>query len=221
MKLKDIKTGMKVKLLGKHAAGDNYDNIEDFYDECNEIENVIKMKEQGYGIVVDIDEDYKIVVNNDFDENEGWYFLPSDIEPYEEETVQTIQEKTPKEWLMTPLAISSTRDGEEYVTLGDRYLHDITDGKVFAIDSDYDDNLNDICNDSVYCDIIKITYKDKVVWQRKEEYYTLVEAIKFNKKVKHKDWDKFYGVNDVLITLAEKQNDFILKALSEKVWEVR
>ena len=79
----------------------------------------------------------------------------------------------------------------------------------------------EVVNEPLYYDVMKITYHNKVVWQRKEEYFTLVEAIKFNKEVKHKDWDKFYGVNDVLINLAEKQNDFILKALSEKVWEVR
>lgn len=250
MKIEDIKVGMKVKLLGKHVLGDNYNNIENFYKDKSCYEEIKRMKEQGYGIVNEVNVENRWVLVSDKLKNDYlWYFLPSDIELYEEvnitqdkksETpkedvvskgtqikeslvIQPNQEKTPKEWLMTPLAISSTRGEEEYVTLGDRCLHDIADGEVFAnIDFDYDDNLNDICNDSTYCDIIKITYKDTVVWQRKEEYFTLVEAIQLNKQIKHKDWEYFHEVSSALKELSDiVDDDFILKALSEKVWEVR
>ena len=33
MKLEDIKIGMKVKLLSKHGFGDNFDNIEDWFED--------------------------------------------------------------------------------------------------------------------------------------------------------------------------------------------
>ena len=56
MKLEDIKIGMKVKLLGKHGAGDNYDNIEDWYKDCKDFEDVQQIKEQGFGYVVDIED---------------------------------------------------------------------------------------------------------------------------------------------------------------------
>ena len=34
MKLEDAKIGMKVKLLGKHGAGDNFDDINDWFEFC-------------------------------------------------------------------------------------------------------------------------------------------------------------------------------------------
>ena len=55
MKLEDIKIGMKVKLLGKHTI-DDFDNIEDWFEDYYNEEDVQQIKEQGYGVVTYIDE---------------------------------------------------------------------------------------------------------------------------------------------------------------------
>ena len=86
MKLEDVKIGMKVRLLSKNALNE-YDNIEDWYKACNEWkykDDIQQIKKQGYGVVTDIDRDCTIWVANNIS-NDGWAFLPSDLEPYEEE----------------------------------------------------------------------------------------------------------------------------------------
>ena len=84
MKLEDIKVGMKVKLLGKHGAGYNYDNIEDWFKDNEGWDCVKQIKEQGYGVVVEIEECGAVWVDGDIS-NDGWCFLPLDLEPYDEE----------------------------------------------------------------------------------------------------------------------------------------
>ena len=80
MKLEDIKIGMKVKLLSKHALN-VYGDIEDWYKDCNEWEEVQQIKEQGFGVVTEI-RGYGEVFVSDCIGNESWGFLPSDLEPY-------------------------------------------------------------------------------------------------------------------------------------------
>lgn len=231
MKFEDIKIGMKVKLLGKHAL-DNYDDINDWYKKYDDDDNSIKqLRTQGYGYVVEINGNDCIWVD-ECEDGTGWCFIASDLEPYEEISEQNTNEsatqKTPKEWLLTPLAIFTTRGGEKGIVMNkvDFAVH-LDNGALFLdnLPEEYNDNL--ISNSNISSeDIIKITYKDKVVWQRKEEYFTLTEAIQLNKQIKHKDWEYFHEVSSALKELSDivdesTNNDFIIEALSEKVWEVR
>ena len=172
MKLEDIKVGMKVKLLGKHGVATWYDSIEDWYEKYNEWEEVKKIQEQGYGVVRGIEDDGKIKVSYD----EGavldtcWTFAHFDLEPYEETIEKPIQIKTPKEWLLTPLAIFTLAIGEKYITLGNGTSYIISNGKLWSrnLDEEYNEDLTDVNNYKFY-DIVKITYEGKVVWERKEE----------------------------------------------------
>ena len=100
MRIEDIKIGEKVELLGKHGAGDKYDNIEDWFKIYKERKEVQQIKKQGYGVVVKIDEDGEIMVGDSISNN-VWLFLSSDLKPYEEAQ----ENKTPKEWLLTPFTI--------------------------------------------------------------------------------------------------------------------
>ena len=86
MKLEDVKIGMKVKLLGKHGLIDNYNNIEDWFKDTEAWDSVKQIKEQGFGIVVDIFVDDEILVDDGIS-TEAWYFLSSDLEPYDEKEV--------------------------------------------------------------------------------------------------------------------------------------
>ena len=85
MKLEDIKVGMKVKLLGKHALN-IYGDIEDWYKACNYWEEVQQIQKQGFGVVTDIGE-YGEVFVSDCVGNAHWRFLSSDLEPYDEEVI--------------------------------------------------------------------------------------------------------------------------------------
>lgn len=85
MKLEDIKIGMKVKLLSKHGCGDNYNDIESWYDNRKRYDSVKFIKEQGYGVVEKICRDNEIYIKYCFDSTLcGWYFTANDLEPYEE-----------------------------------------------------------------------------------------------------------------------------------------
>ena len=92
MKLEDIKIGMKVRLLGKHAF-DDFDDIEDWFDFCNDFEEVQQIKEQGYGVVVDICADNNIGVADTID-GDRWWFSISDLEPYE--SIDELDQTKPK-----------------------------------------------------------------------------------------------------------------------------
>ena len=179
MKLEDIKVGMKVKLLGKHDAGDNYDNIEDWYKDCDEWKDVQQIKKQGFGVVVNICAHDSIRVADTIDGN-MWWFLISDLEPYNEEDVinknnelNNVQQqiKTPKEWLLTPLAIFTLTNGAKCITLGNGTSYVISNGIVWCdnLDEAYDKDLKYVSYDCEFNDIIKITYEGEVVWERKEE----------------------------------------------------
>ena len=170
MKLEDIKVGMKVRLLGKHDAGDNFDNIEDWFEYCEKLEYVQQIKEQGYGVVTDIDEYGSVQVANNID-GEKWWFLISDVEPYEEElTGKSTSIKTPKEWLLTPSVICTTRGGREFMVISNSIIvtldnYDIWNGSFIL---SYNENLINVnnCPDS---DIVKITYGKETVYERKEQ----------------------------------------------------
>ena len=234
MKLKDIKIGMKVRLLGKHRVYDEYDNIEDWYKTCNERKEVQQIKKQGYGIVTDIDENGDIWVSDCVD-NASWWFSISDLAPYDEandniisnfinnedtDELITYENKTPKEWLLTPMVTFITRNGFECVTLGTGVSYVIETGKVWdsELDKDYDNDLNYIRGDNGIFDIMSITYEGKVVWKRKE-YMTLTDAIKTGKNIKHKDWDNFIYPADVMLTLSDKADELI-NLFTDEVWEV-
>ena len=86
MDIKDIKVGMKVRLLGKHGFEDNYDNIEDWYDMYQSIKSAQKIKEQGFAYVRNIENNndkIEIAVANVNEDNGNWLFLPEDLEPYQ------------------------------------------------------------------------------------------------------------------------------------------
>ena len=82
MKLEDIRIGMKVKLLGKHALN-VYGDIEDWYENCNKWKEVQQIKQQGYGIVTEIRDNGEVLVSDCVGGDASWGFLHSDLEPYE------------------------------------------------------------------------------------------------------------------------------------------
>lgn len=185
MNIKDIKIGMKVKLLGKHALFDEYDNIEDWFEDCIEWEEVQRIKEQGYGVVTNIEEEDGYVWVVDGINDDEWCFLSSDLVSYKEElTGESTSIKTPKEWLLTPLAIFITRDKTECITLRNNTACFIDDGVKWSEDlnEEYNEDLIYI-DDYDGNDIMQITYNDEVVWERKE-YMTLTDAIKTGKNIK-------------------------------------
>ena len=179
MDIKNVKVGMKVKLLGKHAGfWSDYNNIEDWFNDNEGIDSVEKIKEQGYGVVTDINEDDEVWVVDGIS-NDEWAFLSSDLEPYEEEDVinknnelNNIQQqiKTPKEWLLTPLSHFTVLKGDECITLGNGCSYIISNGEAWCsnLDEKYNEDLT-YSNNYEFYDIIKITYEGKVVWERKEE----------------------------------------------------
>ena len=82
MDIKDIKVGMKVRLLGKHRWGDNFDNIEDWYEDCKAWKDVQKIKERGYGVVKHIFVNGDISIQDEDETLFDWSFSPEDLEPY-------------------------------------------------------------------------------------------------------------------------------------------
>ena len=180
MKLEDIRIGMKVKLLGKHGVYDNYNNIEDWFEDSEGYVSIEQIKEQGFGYVTCIDENGDIWVDDSNSNNGWWCFLPSDLEPYDEEDVinknnelNNIQQqnKTCKEWLLTPLAIFTLVNGAKCITLGNGTSYVISNGNIWCdnLDKAYDKDLKYESYDCEFNDIIKITYEGEVVWERKEE----------------------------------------------------
>ena len=170
MDIKNVKIGTKVKLLGKHGFGSNYNNIEDWFEDKKGWDDVQQIKKQGYGIVTNINKNGDIWVADDIN-NDDWCFLPLDLEPYDEEFFEESQEnKTPKEWLLTPLAIFTLAIGEKYITLGNGTSYIISNGKLWSsnLDEAYNEDLRDVCDCDIN-DIIKITHEGEVVWERKEE----------------------------------------------------
>lgn len=207
MKLEDIRIGMKVKLLGKHGFGDRYDNIEDWYSANVNAIGVSSIMDRGYGIVKGIDTFDEVVVD-------GYTFMPEDLEPYEELPKQ----KTPKEWLLTQLAVCTDRDGDRFIVLANDYTIDLDTYGNYCddLDKEYDDNLVAI---GYYpnCDIMKIEYNGQIVWKRKE-YVSFDSARKSGKKFKHKDWEFYQPLPMVLELLSSSEN--INKMLDSKEWEV-
>ena len=168
MDIKDIKIGMKVKLLSKHGLWDDYDNIEDWFDVLEGGCDALQIKKQGYGIVSEIGGCGEVWVADGIS-NDEWCFLPSDLEPYEEEPTSI---KTPKEWLLTPSVICTTRDNDKFIVLSNNRTP-FLDGGMY---NNYSNNLDKEYNEELLYaenyppnDIVKITYGDKVVYERKEE----------------------------------------------------
>ena len=194
MELKDIKVGMKVELLSKHGAGDNFDDIEDWFEKYSEREEVQQIKKQGYAIVINICTNNNIQVSDTINGN-WWLFLPSDLEPYEE----TQENKTPKEWLLTTGVIFTTRDNNECVTLGDGTAYMLNGIGLWSDDLEgtYTDNLK-YYDDCPINDIMKIEYKGKVVWERKVNYVSFDEAVKSGKRIRNEKWASFYTLQDII-----------------------
>ena len=219
MDIKDIKIGMKVKLLSKSFGIFQYENIENFYEDLKHNDTIQQIKKQGYGVVGKIN--FGVIYID------GWEFLPSDLEPYEkvedvisEDKIKSIKEKTPKEWLLTPMVTFITRNGFKCITLGNGTSYIIETGEVWdnELDENYDNDLNYIVSNNSRFDIMQITYEGKVVWKRKE-YITLTDAIKTGKKIKLKDWDNFVYPADVMLLLSDKEDELI-NLFTDKVWEV-
>ena len=157
---------MKVKLLSKHGLIDNYNNIEDWFDVLEGGCDALQIKKQGYGIVSEIGGCGEVWVADGIS-NDEWCFLPSDLESYEEESQEN---KTPKEWLLTPLSHFIVLKGDECITLGNGCSYIISNGEAWCsnLDEKYNEDLT-YSNNYEFYDIIKITYEGKVVWERKEE----------------------------------------------------
>ena len=83
MKIEDIKIGDKVRLLGKHGFGDNYDNINDWYCTHPLSKSIQKIKKQGFAYVRNIEDNGEIAVANVNEDDGEWLFLPEDLEPYQ------------------------------------------------------------------------------------------------------------------------------------------
>ena len=165
MDIKDIKIGMKVKLLSKHGLCDDYDNIEDWFDVLEGGCDALQIKKQGYGIVSEIGRCGEVWVTDGIS-NDEWCFLPSDLESYEEPT----QVKTPKEWLLTPSVVCTTRDRRTFITIAEDNSICLDDGKDWSrnLDGIYADDLKDVYHRTDF-DIMKITYGKEIVYERKEE----------------------------------------------------
>lgn len=222
MKLEDIKVGMKVKLLGKHAL-DNYDDINDWYKRYDDDNSIKRLRTQGYGYVLEINGDDCIWVD-ECEDGKGWCFIASDLKPYKEITEQNTNEsatqKTPKEWLLTPLAIFTTRDGDECITLRNNTATSVNYVCMWDNDlkNDYTDDLIWHGNSSGN-DIMQITYNGEIVWKRKK-YMTLTDAIKTDKRLKHKTWSDFYEVKNVLSIINNTPKEKIIEAFTVVEWEV-
>ena len=216
MKLEDIKVGMKVKLLGKHGCGD-YNDIEDWFEDYYNEEDVQQIKEQGYGVVTYIDKHSNNIWGSECENGIEWVFLPCDLEPYEEDFPQ----KTPKEWLLTVKAIYTLRNNIECITLGDGKAYRIDKPMLWnqSLNIDYDEDLNfgTPYNIIKELDIMKIEYQGETVWERKE-YMTLTDAIKTGKKIKHKDWNDFISPAQALILISNDVH--LINLFTEKEWEV-
>ena len=220
MKIKDIKVGMKVELLGKHGCGD-YNNIEDWFEDYYNEEDVQQIKEQGYGVVTYIDEHSNNIWVSECENGTEWVFLPCDLKPYKEEFTQT---KSPKEWLLTVKAIYTLRNNVECITLGDGKAYRIDKAILWnqSLNTDYDEDLNfgTPYNIIKELDIMKIEYQGKTVWERKE-YMTLTDAIKTGKKIKHKDWhNKYYTISELLRLIRLKRNSDLINDFTVAEWEV-
>ena len=195
MELKDVKVGIKVELLGKHGAGDNYNNVEDWFKTYNERKEIQQIKKQGYGIVVKIDEDGEIMVGDSISNN-VWLFLPSDLKPYEEAQ----ENKTPKEWLLTPFTILTARNDVRVIVLENEKAYDVSHGCLWCgeLDEKYDENLKYIEQELKKFDIMKIEYKDKIVWERKVNYVSFDEAVKSGKRIRNEKWNNFYTLQGII-----------------------
>ena len=166
MDIKDIKIGIKVKLLSKHGLWDDYDNIEDWFDVLEGGCDALQIKKQGYGIVSEIGGCGEVWVADGIS-NDEWCFLPSDLEPYEEEPTSI---KTPKEWLLTPSVICTTRSGREFIVISNNISVTLNSFNTWSNDLNlnYDEKLI-YADDCPPNDIMKITYGKEIVWERKEE----------------------------------------------------
>ena len=83
MKIEDIKIGDKVRLLSKHGFGNNFDNIEDWFDMYPSSKSVQKIKKQGFAYVRNIEDNGEIAVASVNKDDGEWLFLPEDLEPYQ------------------------------------------------------------------------------------------------------------------------------------------
>ena len=169
MDIKDIKIGMKVELLGKHGCGD-YNNIEDWFEDnyLYNQDSIDVLKSQGFGYVIRID--HGEIWVDECENGTGWAFLPCDLEPYEETIEYTTQYKTPKEWLLTPSVICTTRNGRKFVVVSNDINVTLDNFNTWSNDLNltYDEKLIKV-NDCPPSDIMKITYGKETVYERKEE----------------------------------------------------
>lgn len=163
MDIEDIKVGMKVRLLGKHGGGDNYNNIEDWYKSLSTWSDVQRIKERGYGVVKQILENDRIIVRDELGDLFGWTFLSSDLEPYINEVKFKVGDKVrvKDELLIDTLG-----------SYGGYFVESITSyiGKEFTILAIGKSKKNE--------DIYFYKLKENDIWCFAEEWLELVEEKK-------------------------------------------
>lgn len=150
MNLNNIEVGMKVKLLGKHGFGDNYDNIEDWYKNHKIWKDVQRIKERGYGVVKCILNNGEIIIRDESEKSFSYCFLPEDLEPVVEELLP----------IGTKIRQIKPKFGMEDVSLGIFEVVDADNTHIFAT---HEQGI------WIYCSITK---------QELEEYWEVVEEKK-------------------------------------------
>ena len=172
MRKEDIKVGMKVKVLRCNYEKCSYNLLKEWlYDEkfwsCdNDLKKEIEqIHRQGFGYVQCIDKS-RVIVTCD-KSILGWSFAFDDIEPYEED--ETTQQSYPKLTDMKPFTIFTLRNGDELILLREEgVLYDTKDAEDWSVFEDYDEELCiKVCGYDDF-DIVKIEYRNEIVWERQE-----------------------------------------------------
>lgn len=219
MEIKDVKVGMKVRLLDK-PAWSSYNTIEEFYSDRQKDCCVRFFKKNGYGIVGEIDvERNEIRVSEGSCSRFGWVFCPKDLEPY------TNAETFSREDLKDGMVLTDVNgykkiignNGETYVSSYDWTFYPST---YLFRDGELDKS------------ILKAEYNGEVIFQ-KSIYFTLEEAVASGKMFKHKDTNIDF-VNRVYLAIfaldsmafettngTEERNQYVLSQINSRVWEIK
>ena len=85
--IKDVVTGTKVKLNGKHYPYEKtYDNIDDWFNDNEWSPSCMEIKENGFAYIANevIVDNMFIYVSNKVENGAWWYFSLSDVDLYVE-----------------------------------------------------------------------------------------------------------------------------------------
>lgn len=172
MRKEDVKIGMKVKVVGCNYGRCNYNSLKEWLDDTEfwsyadyskkEIEQI---QEQGYGYVQRICENHvKVTCDKSI---LGWGFAYDDIEPWEED--ETTQQSYPKLTDIKPFTVFTLKNGDELILLREEgVLYDTKNVEDWIVFEDYDKKMCMVGCDYDDFDIVKIEYKDEIVWERQE-----------------------------------------------------